>query len=198
MDIVDRVIGTAPGPRTSPLYTYFNNAYREYFRSERPNMLEGSSNTPGNLAESGYDAAFLLAYAATKATRDGSWPRGPELAEAIDQLACKDQGAAIISAYRNAYRSHVDALVQNPDGCFDFEGASGDLDYTESPQSTRSPKPKDPTADFALWCLGNLKASDKTANLRQYFSQETMTIVAMENAPDLSFREPGWCARAAD
>ncbi|HTU59133.1 MAG TPA: hypothetical protein VMF89_11880, partial [Polyangiales bacterium] len=45
-DLVDRVIGTAPGPRTSPLYTFFQNAYREYFRSERPNALEGSSSTP--------------------------------------------------------------------------------------------------------------------------------------------------------
>ena len=197
-DIVDRVIGTAPGPRTSPLYTFFHNAYREYFRSERPNALEGSSGTPGNLAESGYDAAFLLAYAATKATRDGSWPRGPELAQALDELDCKDQGAQLLQAYRNAYRSHVDSLAQNPEGCFDFEGASGELDYTESPQSTRSPKAKDPTADFALWCLAELQASDKTANLRQYFSQESSAIVAMENAPNLSFREADWCARAAD
>jgi ABC-type branched-subunit amino acid transport system substrate-binding protein len=198
MDVVDRVIGTAPGPRTSPLYTFFNNAYREYFRSERPNMLEGSSSTPGNLAESGYDAAFLLAYAATKATRDGSWPRGPELAQAIDALDCKDQGAQRVQAYRNAYRGHVDSLAQNPEGCFDFEGASGELDYIDSPQSTGSPKAKDPTADFALWCLGDLSAPDTTTNLRQYYSRESMAITATENAPALSFRDTGWCARAAD
>lgn len=195
-DLVERVIGAAPGARTSPLYQYFLNAYREYFRGARPNMLEGSSTTPGNLAESGYDAVFLLAYAATKATREGSWPRGPEIAAAIDSLRCQEPGATILQAYRNVFRAQADSVVDAPDGCFDFEGASGPLDYAASPQSSRAPKAKDPTADFALWCLGNPNASDATADLGHYFSQEKMAIEPRSGAAALSFRELGWCARA--
>lgn len=195
-ELVDRVIGAAPGARTSPLYQYFLNAYREYFRISRPNMLEGSSATPGNLAESGYDAVFLLAYAATKATRDGSWPRGPELAAAIDGLRCKNEGATLLQAYRNVFRGQVDSLVHAQDGCFDFEGASGPLDYAASPQSRHSPKAKDPTADFALWCLGNSNSADATADIRYYFSQEKMGIEARSGAAELSFRDKGWCAAA--
>src|SRR5262249_44491803 len=54
-NLVDRVIGTAPGARASEQYLPFTSDYKRYYDDE--------PHGPGNLAECGYDAVFLTAYA---------------------------------------------------------------------------------------------------------------------------------------
>jgi hypothetical protein len=191
--IVDRVIGTAPGARRSTLYDVFKTAFEAYFQG-RPYVLEGSSPTPGNLAESGYDAAFLLAYAATQASRDGAWPRGPELATALDSFHC-DGATQHLRAHRGQYYVDVAALARDLDGCFEFDGASGPLDFSASELSMLSSKAKDPSADFALWCVRDVAEADTTTNLEQYYAQEKSAIVAEKGIDPLSVVDAGWCER---
>jgi hypothetical protein len=184
-DLKSRVLGTAPGPHASPLYAPFLEDFHQ-----GQNQAE-----PGNLAECGFDAAYLLAYASTKAAIDTAWPQGTDLVKAIKQLTCADAGKTRLEAGRG-FSDDAVTLLQNPSGCFDFQGASGSVDYRDFPDSQLTPKSQElspESSDMALWCLRDTEtAADVTVNLpNNYYSQSNTAIT-----PELSLSDSDWCAKA--
>jgi hypothetical protein len=197
-DLPSRVIGTAPGARRAGLYIDFKQGFDEYYRSH-PVPL-GGLPSPGNLSECGYDAAFLLAYATVLATPDAqksgsAWPTGSQLASAIARLTCKGTGVRELRAQRYDFAAAADDVARTPDGCFDFVGASGPVDFEDAPESRAILKPKDPASDMALWCLGApANAKDQTTNLTQHYYALAQQNIVDDNVPPLSVKDPSWCA----
>lgn len=190
-NLAERVLGTAPGARSDPLYQTFLNAYKVVY----------PGSEPGNLAESGYDAMYMIAYASVLATATlgpSSWPTGTDLVNAVEKFSCKSQPLPLQASSGN-FTSGANTLASlNAGGCFDFQGASGPIDYAENPLSTKVPKSKDPSADIALWCLGNPTANgDQTTTMKYYYQQSTRSIAGVAGAPKLEFGAPGWCRAAS-
>lgn len=198
-DLVSRVIGTAPGARRAGLYSDFKQGFDEYFRSHTVPL--GGLPNPGNLSECGYDAAFLLAYAAVLATPDArktgtAWPSGPQLASAIGKLTCKGAAMRELRAQRYDFAAAADDVARAPEGCFNFVGASGPVDFEDAPESSAIPKPKDPPSDMALWCLGaQANPKDQTTNLTKHYYGVAQQNIVDDNVPPLSVSDPGWCAQ---
>jgi ABC-type branched-subunit amino acid transport system substrate-binding protein len=128
-DLKQRILGTAPGARQSQSFTAFSRTFLGQFKE-----------TPGNLAEFAYDAAYLFAYA-TGISRKRS-PTGSELALALKSVSCKDAGGLKITA-GGAFNESFNNAVTKP--CVDFEGASGPLDFNNDTGEAPS--------DIALWYL---------------------------------------------
>ena len=197
MDLVDRVIGTAPGARSAEFYRAFRSDYKRVFNTTRE---------PANLAECGYDAVYMLSYAAIRASREGAWPRGRQLAAAISTLSCKDEGAKPLRASRADFAAHARVLARATDeGCFDFDGASGPVDYAPVDDSSDATQELSAaSSDIALWCLGRPNDKDQTVNMKHYFKQPEGATPGMILAlPDsmagaLSLDKPGWCAADAN
>jgi ABC-type branched-subunit amino acid transport system substrate-binding protein len=169
-----RIIGTAPGARRSPLYQGFENSF-----------VGTLHHPPGNLAEFGYDAAYLVAYAI--AIANSASPSGTELAQALKQVSCK--GKSVAQAGQNFSDSFQQAQA---DGCIDFEGASGPLDF--------DPNTGEALSDIGMWCVR--RNSDGSYGFRpplgSYYSVEKSAIVDVEGEPPLNLSAAGWCAPAAD
>jgi ABC-type branched-subunit amino acid transport system substrate-binding protein len=190
--LVERVIGTAPGARQEPLYQTFVNNFNRLYPGE-----------PGNLAESGYDAAYLIAYATVLATASGAtWPSGTDLGNALEKLSCKASGTQTsvpVPAGTSAFSVARQAILNNPTGCFDFQGASGPLDYVDSPLSTLTPKSKEPSADMSLWCLGDpTNERDQTTTIKtHYFQQASRQITPIGGNAPLNLAQANWCKTAS-
>jgi hypothetical protein len=171
-DLNQRIIGTAPGARRSALYPGFETSF------------EGTlHHPPGNLAEFGYDAAYLVAYAI--AISNSAAPSGRDLADAMKQVSCK--GKSVAQAGQDFSNSFKRAEM---DGCIDFEGASGPLDF--------DPNTGEALSDIGMWCVR--RNSDGSYGfkppLASYYSVEKSAII--ESKPPLDLSAPGWCAPAAD
>jgi hypothetical protein len=187
-DLTARVIGTAPGARSAQRFVPFQTEYREEL---------GQNTNPGNLAECGYDAAYLIAYAATKASAGERWPTGRELVEAIQALSCKDAQLRKLAAGKAGFRMDVGRILADPAGCFDFEGVSGPVDYEPRTSGGFQDLTKE-SSDMALWCLANPSdPNDQTANLTQYYySQLDNKIINQDpNGPELAVADKEWCKK---
>lgn len=164
-----RVVGTAPGARSSAFYDDFSRAFRANF----------GGRDPGNLAEFGYDAAYLLVYAIARTNQ--RYPSALELGAGLNQLNCKDDGAVPLSPTPNDLQARFELVASG--ACVDFAGASGELDFDEHGEAV---------SDIATWCLrsrGNAFVFEPT--LPQYYAAATGTRV---NPLDLSV--PNWCPPA--
>jgi branched-chain amino acid transport system substrate-binding protein len=126
-DLARRIIGTAPGVRTSGVFEGF-----------RARLTQAFGEEPGSLAEFAYDAAYLLAYAVAGAKKQR--PTGFELAAALSTLTCGD--GVRVEAGPDALSSGFGAASAGV--CFNFEGASGPLDFDSA--SGEAPN------DIAAWC----------------------------------------------
>lgn len=178
-EISERVIGTAPGARRyrgpdnrGAGYPGFAGRFRSRFQHD-----------PGNLAEFAYDAVYLLAYAI--ANTQVPHPRGHEIAAALGLMACKNAGSRVISADPiGAGRAMSTAAAAGPNGCLDFDGVSGPLDFDTQTGEARS--------DMGLWCLR--QESDEVLFeplLGAYYSTETYSLDETSWTIDLS--TPDWC-----
>jgi len=168
-----RIIGAAPGARSSPLYQAFEVSFELTFDDHHP---------PGNLAEFGYDAAYLVAYAIAIANTVA--PNGRELADALTHVSCKDKtvgtpGAQDLNQYLKAARD---------DGCIDYEGASGPLDF--------DPRTGEALSDIGLWCVRHKGDGSYGFDplLDSYYSVNDGVIVDKKDPLDLTVS--GWCADA--
>jgi len=166
-----RIIGAAPGARSSPLYQSFVVSFELTFDDHHP---------PGNLAEFGYDAAYLVAYAV--AIANSVAPSGRQLADALTHVSCKDKtvgtpGAQYLNQYLRAARD---------DGCIDYEGASGPLDF--------DPKTGEALSDIGLWCVrhNNDGSYGFDPLLDSYYAVDQGVIVDKKDPLDLTMQ--GWCA----
>ena len=168
----ERILGTAPGARRSPLYSGFATRFRAAF----------DNRDPGNLAEFGYDAAYLVAYAIAVANKAS--PTGRELANAMRRVSCKETGKTNVPVGPQGFSGYFTAAANQ--GCIDFEGASGPLDF--------NPDTGEALSDIAIWCMR--PNSDGSFGfeppLDGYYSVEESRIVD-SNPPDLS--QSGWCAQ---
>jgi len=165
----ERILGTAPGARRSPLYSGFERSFRGAF----------DNRDPGNLAEFGYDAAYLVAYAIAIANRTA--PSGRELAAAMRNVSC--EGKTKVPAGSNGFSGYF--KTAEIDGCIDFEGASGPLDF--------NPDTGEALSDIGMWCLRrNGSTFGFEPPLQSYYSVEASGII--DGKPPLDLSQPGWCA----
>jgi len=167
----ERILGTAPGARRSDLYSSFERSFRGAF----------GNRDPGNLAEFGYDAAYLVAYAIAIANRAS--PTGQELAAAMRNVSCK--GKTTVPAGSTGFSGYF--KTAEIDGCIDFEGASGPLDF--------NPDTGEALSDIGMWCLRrNGSTFGFEPPLQSFYSVKASGIKTDDNALPLDLSQPGWCA----
>ena len=169
-DLNERILGTAPGARRSPLYSGFEKSFRGAF----------DNRDPGNLAEFGYDAAYLVAYAIAIANRVS--PTGRDLAQAMRNVSCK--GKTKVPAGSDRFSAYF--KTAEIEGCIDFDGASGPLDF--------NPDTGEALSDIAMWCVRRNSAGTFGFEppLQSYYSVEEGLII--DSKPPLDLSQPGWCA----
>ncbi len=163
-----RVVGTAPGARSSAYYEDFARAFRGHYGRE-----------PGNLAEFGYDAAYLLVYAIARANQQ--YPTALQLGEALNGLNCTDDDSVPLTPTPSDVEAQFE-LVANG-ACADFSGASGELNFDAHGEAV---------SDIATWCLrsrGSAFVFEPT--LPQYYD-----AVAQERRNPLDLSAPNWCPPA--
>lgn len=124
--LAERIVGTAPGVRTSPLFFAFRDRFKQAYGQE-----------PGSLAEFAYDAAYLFAYAVAGAKSQR--PSGLELARAMGGMSCRD--GTRLEASPAAFASGFSAAAGA--ACVDFDGASGALNFDDAGQASN---------DYGVWC----------------------------------------------
>jgi branched-chain amino acid transport system substrate-binding protein len=172
LSLNERILGTAPGARRSSLYDSFAASFQALFKNR----------DPGNLAEFGYDAGYLVAYAIAIANKAS--PSGRELATALQHVSCKDEGRTTVSVGPAMFSRYFGIAATG--GCIDFEGASGPLDFNAATGEALS--------DIATWCMrpNGDGTYDFEPPLTGYYSVEDSRMKD-ENPPDLTQR--GWCAQ---
>ncbi|HEY6558121.1 MAG TPA: ABC transporter substrate-binding protein [Polyangiaceae bacterium] len=136
-----RILGTAPGVRTTTLFNAFRGRFIGTFVQE-----------PGSLAEFAYDAAYLLAYAVAGAKNQE--PSGVELGAALSALSCPN-GTRVV-ADPSEFSDGFQAAAR--DACVNFEGASGPLDFDN--EMGEAPNL------FAVWCAGRDESGKPFPSLR--------------------------------
>jgi hypothetical protein len=178
-ELAERVIGTAPGARRyrgpdnrGAGYPGFAGRFRSKYQHD-----------PGNLAEFAYDAVYLLAYAI--ANTQAAYPTGNQIAAALSLMSCKGAGSRVISADPIAAgRAMSTAAAAGPNGCLDFDGVSGPLDFDVRTGEARS--------DMGLWCLRRESAEVLFEPLLgAYYSTETYALD--ETAWTIDLSTPDWC-----
>lgn len=168
LNLPTRVVGTAPGARKSSLYRGFADRFGGKF----------DQRDPGNLAEFAYDAAYLLLYAT--AITGQRYPTGPALAEALTHVSC---GRNPVSVDPQKFKANFKLAKQ--DGCIDFEGASGPLDFDNATGEAVS--------DIAVWCLRSQANSvSYDPPLDSYYSASEGRIVWKNETP-IDFSRTDWC-----
>jgi branched-chain amino acid transport system substrate-binding protein len=170
--LTERILGTAPGARRSPLYSGFEKSFRGAF----------DNHDPGNLAEFGYDAAYLVAYAIAIANQVS--PTGRELASAMRNVSCKEKDTTKVPAGSKGFSGYF--TTAEIEGCIDFEGASGPLDF--------NPDTGEALSDIGMWCVRRNSGGTYGFEppLQSYYSVEQGGIV--DSTPPLDLSQPGWCA----
>jgi ABC-type branched-subunit amino acid transport system substrate-binding protein len=162
-----RVVGTAPGARRSENYDNFREAFETQFGGE----------SPDNLSEFGYDAAYLLVYAIARTGK--LYPSARELGRALNELTCLDDGADLITPGPMPLDQQFERVASG--ACVDFSGASGELDFDANGEAV---------SDIATWCLRSNGSGGLAFEppLRQFFDAETNDRVDALNLAD-----PNWC-----
>lgn len=169
-----RVIGTAPGARTSSRYNNF--ASRFYGAFEGP---------PGNLAEFAYDTVYWVAYGIMLSGQH--YPSGEQLADAMQRVSCKGEESLTNPDTPSGFYSFAASL--KPDSCFDFEGVSGPLDFDAVTGDAES--------DIAMWCLREANEGlTYEPNLNDFYSIESNDVVRCEN-PIVDLTTTTWCPAAS-
>ncbi|HYP74637.1 MAG TPA: hypothetical protein VER12_01705, partial [Polyangiaceae bacterium] len=169
-ELNERILGTAPGARRSPLYSTFERSFRGEF----------GNRAPGNLAEFGYDAAYLVAYAIAITNKVS--PSGRELANAMRNVSCKGKDIVSVPAGSQEFSGYFTTAERV--GCIDFEGASGPLDF--------DPDTGEALSDIGMWCVrrnGSSGSYGFEPSLEAFYSVESGRIE--QTKPPLEQR--GWC-----
>lgn len=147
-ELAQRILGTAPGARRSDAYAAFSGRFRGNY-----------AKAPGNLAEFAYDAAYLLAYAV--AIADEFAPAGSELAAALEKVTCRE--GTNVPAGPDGFTRFFEAAAR--DGCIDFDGVSGPLDFDSSIGEAPS--------DIALWCPRHEASGVTIETLPTYYAESS-------------------------
>jgi len=168
----ERIVGTAPGARRSRLFDSFSTAFQGTF----------DQREPGNLAEFGYDAAYLAAYAIAISRKAN--PTGRELAEAMKHMSCHDKPPVPVGP--TGFSGHFrDAAT---DGCIDFDGASGPLDF--------NPDTGEALSDIGMWCVRRNPDGSYGFEppLDSYYSVNDSAVAVDPGKAPLDLSKAGWCA----
>jgi ABC-type branched-subunit amino acid transport system substrate-binding protein len=162
----ERVVGTAPGARRSDYYAQFNDAFETQF----------FGRSPDNLAEFGYDAAYLLVYAIARTQQE--YPSALQLGRALNELNCQDDGAESITPGTEQLDRQFERVSSG--ACVDFSGASGELDFNADGEAV---------SDIATWCLRrNSGGFAFEPTLPQYYD----AVAEMRREP-LDLNAANWC-----
>jgi ABC-type branched-subunit amino acid transport system substrate-binding protein len=168
LELGKRVVGTAPGARKSTYYKTFATYFQSQF-----------NHSPGNLAEFGYDAAYALVFAVARA--NATYPSGLQLAVALNELACKEEGSVSISPGTIAFGTNF--LSATHGDCIDLEGASGFLDFDENGEAV---------SDIGTWCLRRQGARTTVdLPLEHYYE-----ALSGQRLGPLDLTDPDWCVPA--
>lgn len=149
-----RIRGTVPGV-ASELYGAFKLRYQAYIKED-----------PLAYADTGYDAAYLLAYSILAV---GDKPiTGVAISDALKKMS---MGTKIDTGPSNINKA-FDAIQSA--GSIDYNGASGPLNF--------DPKTGEAVADIDIWCIGR-NAQDKATFLSSgaHFDATTGMIVGTYN-----------------
>lgn len=168
-----RVIGAAPGARTSSRYNNFAGRFENAF-----------DKAPGNLAEFAYDTIYWVAYGILLSGKH--YPSGEQLAAAMQRVSCKEEDKVTNPERPTEFYSFAASLDSK--SCFDFEGVSGPLDFDAVTGDAQS--------DIAMWCLRADGDSVSTEpNLNDYYSVQNDAVVRCQE-PALDLTVATWCPAA--
>jgi len=170
----ERILGTAPGARRSALYEGFRTRF----------LMAFNQREPGNLAEFGYDAGYLVAYAIAIANQPE--PSGRQLAEAMKQMSCLDR--APVPAGPGSFSGYFTTAARV--GCINFDGASGPLDF--------NPDTGEALSDIAMWCVRPTTGANFSfePTLDSYYSVEQSAVAVVPGKAPLDLSANGWCKPA--
>lgn len=130
-----RILGTAPGPRAAASgendISYFLQLYND--------------DSPGNLAEFAFDAAYLIAYAIAGSRIQH--PSGVELSRQLGELSCR--GGYDLRAKWQEYVQRATRLAEGAESCVDYVGVSGPLDFGAD---NGDPDSREAASDIGFWC----------------------------------------------
>lgn len=151
-----RVRGTVPGG-ASELYGAFKLRYKAYIKEE-----------PLAYADTGYDAAYLLAYGMAAV---GDKPiTGASLSDALKHMS---KGTPIDAGPTNGSINKAFDAIQSS-GEIDYNGASGPLNF--------DPKTGEAKADIDIWCIGrNAQMDPVFLSSGAHFDANTSKIVGTYN-----------------
>jgi ABC-type branched-subunit amino acid transport system substrate-binding protein len=147
--LLTRVLGTVPG-RKGANYDAFALRYKARFENV----------VPGTFAETGYDAAYLLAYAMIAAQSPDV--TGARIAAGLGKMS---DGASVI-ARPDQINLAITALSSG--GSIQFEGASGNLDF--------DPKTGEAPADVEIWCLIDDQGTTIFESSGEYYDAKNKAI----------------------
>jgi ABC-type branched-subunit amino acid transport system substrate-binding protein len=144
-----RVLGTVPGRKGSN-YDAFALRYKARFENV----------VPGTFAETGYDAAYLLAYAMLAA--GNSEVTGKRIAAGLGKMS---DGPRVV-ARPDQINAAITALASG--GGIQFEGASGSLDFNA--------KTGEAPADVEIWCVLDEKGTALFESSGEYYDAKSGEI----------------------
>jgi ABC-type branched-subunit amino acid transport system substrate-binding protein len=147
--LLTRVLGTVPGRKGSN-YDAFALRYKARFE----NMV------PGTFAETGYDAAYLLAYAMLAANDPDV--TGARIAAGLRKMS---DGPSVIA---RPDQINVAITALSGGGGIQFEGASGDLDF--DPDTGEAP------ADVEIWCMIDDQGTPIFESSGEYYDANSKAI----------------------
>jgi branched-chain amino acid transport system substrate-binding protein len=120
--VLANVIGTRPASPTGEVFQTFAASYRNLW------------NTPPEVYNANaYDAMYLLGFA-IGGIAEGEVVDGPRIAQQIRRMS---EASPAVSAGQNSWGRGLSIIRRDGSG-FDFEGASGPLDFDENGEATSS------------------------------------------------------------
>jgi len=151
-----RIRGTVPGV-TSELYGAFKLRYQSYIKQD-----------PLAYADTGYDAAYLLAYSMLAV---GDKPlTGIAISDAMKKMS---KGTPIDAGPTNDEINKAFQAIQSA-GEIDYNGASGPLNF--------DPKTGEAKADIDIWCIGrNAEGKATFFSSGQHYDAQSEAIVGTYN-----------------
>lgn len=154
--LAQRVVGTLPG-RTTALFAQFASSYKGFHQNK----------DPGSYADTAYDAAYLLAYAAVAAGK--SQLTGSDFNAGLKKMV----GGTKVPSGPDGINSAFKLLGEQ--ASIDFDGVSGPLDFDVSTGEAPS--------DIVVWCT-EIDAGNKPTFVTsgQYYDSIASTMVGTRAA----------------
>ena len=111
------LLGTNPAQPSGATYKTFEIRY----------LGKYGGSEPGVFTAHAYDATYLLAYAIAGTGKVGRELKGQDIAAQLRRFS--EPGASTVKVGAGSWNATIQQLASNPDSKFDFDGASGPLDF---------------------------------------------------------------------